>query len=250
MRTQTVLFVFVLAAALAAQSADPPLADTRLTVHTLVREDLFAGFLADDMTRFTRGERSLDTLLKERPDQRGNLRAWQGGAELYRAVRAHEAGDAKEFERRYQAALEAFDDAWRLQSTDGGVPAVTGGTYSLFADRLPTAHRPAAWAKAYEAYAALWKGQGAAVDKLPVHHRGELLGGLTQAAQRTGRTEEMNQYLDRMLLVMQGTPYEATAKQWKSDPSVAATTHLTCKNCHNPGRLGPRLAELNKAGGR
>jgi hypothetical protein len=60
----------------------------------------------------------------------------------------------------------------------------------------------------------------------------------------------MGQHLDRMLTMLQGTPYEATAKQWKSDPAVAASTHLTCKNCHNPGRLGPRLAELNKTGAR
>jgi hypothetical protein len=83
-----------------------------------------------------------------------------------------------------------------------------------------------------------------------VHHRGEVLGGLAQAVQRTGRTEEMGQHLDRMLTMMQGTPYEATARQWKSDPAVAASTRLTCKNCHNPGRLGPRLAEVNKTGGR
>jgi len=33
----------------AAQSIEPPLADTRISVNTLVREDIFAGFLADDM---------------------------------------------------------------------------------------------------------------------------------------------------------------------------------------------------------
>jgi hypothetical protein len=60
----------------------------------------------------------------------------------------------------------------------------------------------------------------------------------------------MNEHLDRMLTLMQGTPYEATAKQWKSNPESAASSHLTCKNCHNPGRLGPRLAELNKTGDR
>lgn len=247
---KSVLLVFLLGVAVAAQSPDPPLADTRLTVHTLVREDLFAGFLANDLTRFSRGERNVETLLRERPDQRANLLAWQGGAALYRAVRAHEAGDAKEFERLYQSARDAFAEATRLQAGNDGVHAIVGGSYSLFADRLSATHRPAAWTEAYESYALLWKEQGPIIDKLPVHHRGEVLGGLTQAAQRTGRTEEMGQHLDRMLTVLQGTPYEATAKQWKSDPTVAANTHLTCKNCHNPGRLGPRLAELNKSGER
>lgn len=247
---KSVLLVFVLGAAVAAQSPEPPVSDTRLTVHTLVREDLFAGFLANDLTRFSRGERNVETLLRERPDQRADLLAWQGGAALYRAVRAHEAGDAREFERRYQSARDAFAEAIRLQAGNEAVHAIVGGTFSLFADRLPAAHRPAAWTQAYESYSLLWKEQGPIIDKLPVHHRGEVLGGLAQAAQRTGRTEEMGQHLDRMLTALQGTPYETTARQWKSDPAVASSTHLTCKNCHNPGRLGPRLAQLNKPGGR
>ncbi len=247
---KSVVLVLTLTAAVAAQAPEPPLSDTRLTVHTLVREDLFAGFLSNDLARFSRGERNVEALLRERPDQRANLLAWQGGAAVYRAVLAHEAGNAQEFERLYRSAREAFAEATRLQAGEDGVPAIIGGSLSLFADRLPATHRPEAWTQAYDAYALLWKAQGPIVDKLPVHHRGELLGGLTQAAQRTGRAEEAGQHLDRMLIVMQGTPYEAAAKQWKSDPTVAASTTLTCKNCHNPGRLGPRLAELNKSGGR
>lgn len=87
---------------------------------------------------------------------------------------------------------------------------------------------------------------GAIVDKLPVHHRGELLSGLAQSAQRTGRTEESAQHVDRMLSLLQGTPYEAMAKQWKANPASAADTSLTCKNCHNPGRLASRLAALSQ----
>lgn len=248
--TKTVLLVFALGVVAGAQSPEPPLSDKRLTVHTLVREDLFAGFLANDMTRFTRGERNVEVLLRERPEQRANLLAWQGAAALYRAVVAHEAGKAQDFERLYQSARDAFAEALQPRTGDDGAAAIVGGTLSLFADRLPEVHRSAAWTQAYDAYSRLWQAQGPVIEKLPVHHRGEVLGGLAQAAQRTGRTEEMAQHLDRMLTVLQGTPYEATAKQWKSDPSVAATTHLTCKNCHNPGRLAPRLAELNKTGGR
>jgi hypothetical protein len=247
---KSVLLILLLSVALSAQAPEPPLSDTRLTVHTLVREDLFAGFLSNDLTRFSRGEKNVEALLAQRPDQRANLLAWQGGASLYRAVRAHEAGNAKEFAELYRSARDAFAEATGLQAGNDGVHAIVGGTYSLFADRLPAEHRAAGWAQAYESYSFLWKAQGQIIEKLPVHHRGEVLGGLAQAAQRTGRTEEMGQALDRMLTVLAGTPYEATAKQWKSDPAVAANTRLTCKNCHNPGRLGPRLAELNKTGGR
>jgi hypothetical protein len=246
---KTVFLVVALGAVAAAQAPEPPLSDTRLTVHTLLREDIFAGFLENDLNRLARGEQNIKVLLTDRPAQRANLLAWQGGAALYRAVRAHEAGDRKEFERLYEATGSAFGEAIRLHAGENGVPAIIGGTFSLFADRLPESHRAAAWRQAYDAYALMWKEQAAIVEKLPVHHRGELLGGLAQAAQRTGRTEEVGQYLDRMLVLLQGTPYETTARQWKADPSVAATSHLTCKNCHNPGRLAPRLRELSKSGG-
>lgn len=244
-----VAVVFTLSVVVAAQSPEPPIGDKRLTVHTLLREDVFAGFLANDQNRLERAERNIEALLKERPDQRANLLAWQGGASLYRAVRAHEAGDAKEFERLYQRARDQFAEALKGQTGNDGVFPIVGGSLALFADRLPDEHRAAAWSQSYDAYSMLWKAQSAIVDKLPVHHRGELLGGLVQSAQRTGRTAEMGQYLDRMLTSLQGTPYEATAKQWKSDPTVAATSSVVCKNCHSPGRLGPRLAELNKTSG-
>ena len=187
-------------------------------------------------------ERNIEQLLTDRPDQRGNLLAWTASTNLYRAVLAHEAGKADGFERHFQAALDAFAEAAALTSGNEGVAAITGGSLSVFADRLPEQHRAAAWAQAYAAYSMLWKQQGAVVDKLPVHHRGELLAGLTQTAQRTGHVEETAQHLERMLTHLQGTPYEAMAKEWKADPAAAAKTNLTCKNCHNPGRLAPTIA--------
>ena len=229
-----------------AQSPEPPLSDTRLTVHTLVREDIFAGFMANDMVRFARAERNVELLLEDRPDQRGNLLAWRGSAKMHRAVLAHEAGNSGEFLKRLEEARAAFAEAVTQTSGNDGVAAITGGTYAVFADRLPEPHRGTAWADAYSNYSLLWTQQGSAIDKLPVHHRGEVLGGLVQSAQRTGRTEEMTQHLDRMLTLMKGTPYEATAQQWKDNPASAATTKVTCKACHNPGRLSSTLASLQK----
>ena len=72
---------------------------------------------------------------------------------------------------------------------------------------------------------------------MPVHFKGELLSGMAQSAQRTGRSDEAAQFVDKMLTVLADTPYEKMARQWKADPASAATTNLTCKNCHSPGRL-------------
>jgi hypothetical protein len=245
------LVALVVIAAPAAQSPGDVLADTRLSVHTLVREDIFAGFRNDNLPRLERAERHIEILLTQRPDQRGNLLAWKAGATVYRAVLAHEAGQPDGFARLYADALAGFAEAAKTSSGNGGVAAITGGTIVGFADRLPEPQRAAAWALAYDNYSRLWQEQGADIEKLPVHFKGEVLSGLTQSAQRLGRTDEAARHLDRMLIVLADTPYERLAKQWKADPAIAATTNLTCKGCHTAGRLENRIEELNtKAPGR
>ena len=78
------------------------------------------------------------------------------------------------------------------------------------------------------------------------HLRGELLAGLAQSAQRTGRAKEADQYLDKILALLPDTPYERMAKKWKTNPDAASRTRLTCLTCHAPGRLAARRAALEK----
>ncbi|MFN0084058.1 MAG: hypothetical protein ACKVX9_01590 [Blastocatellia bacterium] len=241
-----ILFAGILVTAALAQSPDIPLSDTRLTVHTLVREDIFAGLLADDLDRLSRAEKNLEVLLEQRPRARHISLAWKGSAKMYRAVHALENKRNDEFQRNYQQALDLFAEARMLNSADGGVAAVTGGTFCVLADRLPKAQREAGWAQAYDNYKDLWAQQSAVVQNLPVHIRGELLSGLAQTSQRTGRKQEMTEYVDKILTYMRGTPYEAPAARWKSNPESAADSNITCKNCHESGRLSARLASFEK----
>lgn len=243
---RVVLAVAVFVVVALAQSSEPPLSDTRLTIHTLVREDIFAGYLANDMERLARGEKSIDTLLEKRPAAKAELLAWKGGAMLYRAVRAYENKRNEEFQQRYQQALALFAEAIKTSPTNGGVHAVTGGTYVVFADRLPQENRAAAWSQAYDSFQILWKAQAGAMSNFPVHIRGELLAGLAQSAQRTGHTQELAQYLDKIIEVLPNTPYEPIAKQWKQNPQSAANSTITCMTCHEQGRLSARLATINK----
>jgi hypothetical protein len=234
------------AAAQSPQSPEPPLSDARLSVNTLLREDIFAGFLADDMERFARGEKNIQLLLEKRPDAKSTLLAWKAGAVYYRAVRAYENNRRDEFEGNYRQSLDLFSQARQAGPGDGGVAAIAGGVNALFADRLPKEYRAAAWSQAYDAYQALWKEQAGYVDKLPVHIRGELLGGLAQSAQRTGHTQELEQYLDKIVAVLGDTPYAPIARQWKKNPEAAAKTGITCLTCHEGGRLASRLTALDK----
>jgi len=116
--TTGLLLTFVVA-----QGPEPPLAETRLTVHTLVREDIFAGLVADDLNRFARGEKNIQLLLEQRPDSRPELLAWQGSATVYRAVRAHEDGRPDEFTRNYDKALALFAEASQAQPESLGINA-------------------------------------------------------------------------------------------------------------------------------
>ena len=240
------LIAFAVVTTVGAQSPDPPIADTRLTVHTLLREDVFAGFFENSSQRVARAEQNIALLLEQRPTERANLLAWRGGIGVQRAVAAHEAGNAAEFTKHFTAARDDFAAALKASSGKDGVAPIVGGTYAFFGDRLPQEHRAAAWSQAYESYALLWKQQGEQIEKMPLHFKGELLSGMAQSAQRTGRAEESAQFVDRMLTQLANTPFEKTAKQWKAEPASAATTNLTCKNCHAPGRLSAKLAALNK----
>lgn len=232
-----------------ADSPEPPLGENRLTVSTLVREDIFSGWQDDDMERYARAERNIEQLLKDRPVERAELLAWKGGTRLYRAVLALEAGKKDEFDRGYQETLDLFKEARELAPKGQPVAMVTvaavvGGSYALFADRLPEKYRPAAWAVSYEQYQLLWKFQADALQHLPVHIRGELLAGLAQSAERTGRKEQRDEYLEKIVALLPGTGYEKVAKEWKADPAAAAKGNISCKTCHNAGRLENKLAQL------
>lgn len=240
------LLLFVLVTAAVAQSPQSPLADSRISVNTLLREDLFSGFLADDMERLSRGEQNAQMLLDQRPNERPLTLAWIALAKMYRAVRASEHNQPEEFQKYYHESLDLFADAEKSGPGNPGVAAIHGGTYLVLADRLPKEYRAAAWSKAYDSYKLLWKYQSGAVAQLPVHLRGELLAGLAQSSQRTGHIEEQAQYLDKILAVMTDTPYEKAAKQWKSHPESAANTTLACMNCHDAGRLAARIASLKQ----
>lgn len=168
----------------------------------------------------------------------------KGGILLYRAVLDLEAKRKSDFDKKYKQALEFIAEGKKLGPNDLGVTAATAGIYAVLADRLPEKARASAWATAYEGYQRLWKNQERLVQTLPSHLRGELLDGLAESAQRTGRSKEMSEYHDKILTSAPDTAYARAAKKWKEDPKSAASTRLTCLSCHAAGRLAARQAAL------
>jgi len=233
------VLIAITAVTLSAETADP-----RLPVPTLVREDLFAGFMADDMVRFEKGVAMLEQLDRERPAERGSVRALQGAAAMYRAAVAYDKNDKAEGHRQYLLALERYEQALKLAPEDPGVRIVVGASTAYFADRLPAEERAASWARAYDAYQIVSKQQLPVVAQLPSHLQGELLAGLAMTAQRTGRQDEFQKSLDKMIEVAGSTPYGRAAVAWKERPEIMEKTTLMCKNCHDAGRLEARKQAL------
>ncbi|MGD9719865.1 MAG: hypothetical protein AB7O59_01455 [Pirellulales bacterium] len=236
--------VLLLASDAFAQSADPPLENKKLAVSTLVREDIFAGWRENDMDRFARGEKNLELLLEQRPRNKAELLAWKGGTKLYRAILAQDAGQPEEFERLYQEARDCFVEAKKLGPQHAAVAAIVGGSYVFFGDRLPEKYRAAAWTEGYDNYQILWSQQSRGIERLPLHIAGELLAGMAQSADRTGRKAERDEYLDKIIQLLPDSGYGAVAKAWKADPTASANSNLSCKSCHAQGRLAERIAAI------
>jgi hypothetical protein len=242
----TVVTIVAISVVVPAQAPEPPITDTRLTVHTLLREDVFAGFLQGDVARMARAEKNADMLLTSRPADRASILAWQGGLAMTRAAMANEAGEPERYQQHYRRAQELFAEAMKRGPDVVGVFAITGGSQVMIADRLPAAERKAAWELGYTAYQQLWRMQGQMIEKLPLHHKGEVLAGLAQAASRTGRSDEAAAHVERILTLLPDTTYATRARQWKDNPALRATSTLACQTCHGPGTLAARLAAVSK----
>jgi hypothetical protein len=230
--------LFALALAAVAQAP-------QLGVSTLVREDLFAGFLGGDMETFEKGVKTLERLEKEHPDKPGVL-AWQASVELFRALRAHEAKLPQAFRANYDKGIAICEQAGLRDTKHVGVLIVCGASHMIFADRYPEPERRRSAKIAYEAYQKAREVQAAVYKNFPLHLKGELLVGLAQLAQRSGDSAAMKQYLEEVVTSMPNTVYAARAQRWIDKPEIAATTQITCLTCHDAGRLKNRLAAQSK----
>ena len=205
---------------------------------TWVREDLFAGFLDNNMERFAKGQQKTDEIIAANP-KAGDALAWRAGAELYLAVRASEAGDKAKFTEMMKKSQATFETASavvaQIPQYAEALHAIRGGSYALFADRLPEPYRREGWIQMRADFAALREAQKAVFTKMPAHHQGEVLGGMAQAALRLGHTEEAKALLGEIVTTLPDSPYAPFAK--RALTNLDAKAKVTCLSCHDGGRL-------------
>lgn len=215
----------------------------RVPTHVWVREDLFAGLLANDMERFARGEEKLADLLAANPKNYEAM-PWKMSAEVFRAVRAYEAGNRAEFDQRYQKAIAGFEAMNKQAPNNVGILAIYGGTISTLSHRFPPDVREAANRRSAELYLNLEQAQMEGFDKMPVHHRGEVLAGVAQGAARSGQDELARKYLTKIVETLPGSPYVPVAKKVLDNPELGKTARIACNTCHEPNRLAEFTARL------
>ena len=109
-----------------------------------------------------------------------------------------------------------YGEAAQLSPNGIGVAVIIGGSYAVLSDRLPLEYRADAWSQAYEMYRKVWKQQSEDLDKVPLHIKGELLAGLAQTAQRTGRNTEMAENLSLIIQKLPGTLRSASQKNGRT----------------------------------
>jgi len=216
----------------------------KVPTHIWVREDLFAGLLANDMERFARGEEKLADLLAANPKNYEAL-PWKMSAEMLRAVLAFESGNRAEFDQRYQKAVAGFEGMNKQAPNNVGILAIYGGTISTLSHRLPPDVAAAANRRSVELYLNLEQVQKDSFEKMPVHHRGEVLSGAAQGAARSGQEELARTYLAKIVETLPGTPYVAVARKVLENPELGKTARIACNSCHEPNRLADFTARLN-----
>jgi len=238
-RTLLALSMFSLLIA-PAQGQEPP---EGATFSQWVREDLFAGFMGDSKPEFERGVAKIDEYLKAHPGDSGAM-AWKASSDLYLAVRARESKKPADYEKLLAKAMAEFEQAYRSAPADGrgAALAVTGGTAVVLGDRLAPESKTAFFTLARDRFVELERAQSADFTKMPLHHQGEVLGGLTQMEQRLGNLDGAAAYARRIVSTLAGSPYAKAAQGFIDDPAARSAPQLGCMTCHEEGRLANVIA--------
>jgi hypothetical protein len=238
-----VLGVLTVLTALAADDLAKP---EKLTLHTWVREDIFAGWMAYDAARLELGARKVDRFLQDQPDNASAL-SWKYLELTYRMRDARKKNDQEAY-RRHLAAANEIRKRVVAKEPNNPVPGIIiGGSLVFGALYMPEEDREWMYREGRTLLRKVPELQGPVFDKLPPHMRGELWSLIAFASDRLGDKPDRDHYVDEMLTKLAGSPYEARAKRWKNQPSLTNEVDNMCITCHEPGRLAAVQSRNNAA---
>jgi hypothetical protein len=226
-------------------AADDLVKPDKISIHTWVREDLFAGWMANDSAPFERGVRKLDRFLQDHPED-ANALAWKYLETMHRMRRAHAANDNAAYQRHLAAGAElAAQSLARARGNNSGPYIIVGSVMITAAYAAPEDQRAAMYREGREILRKVPVIQGASFDKLPAHMRGELWSLMTVASDLLGDKGDRDQLIQDMIAKLPGSVYESRAVRWQKLPDLSSQRQYMCLSCHEPGRLNAVVARLN-----
>ena len=228
-------------------AADDVVKPDRVPLSTWVREDLFAGWIANDTATFDRGTKKVDRFLSDHPDDRLGL-AFKYMVVAYAMIQARTRADDVAYQTQFAAAKDLRSRIFAGDLRDPGPYIVVGSCQVRTAYFAPEKDRAAMYRDGRDLLAKVPELQADIFEKLPPHFRGEVWAQLAFASDRLGDAAARDQALENMLTKLPGTPYESRARAWQKPGNIAKEKDYTCMSCHDPGRLAPTLARLSGAG--
>ncbi|MBL8178718.1 MAG: hypothetical protein JNK48_28850 [Bryobacterales bacterium] len=240
---KALLGLFVWALSLPAADLAKP---GKLTIHTWVREDIFAGWMAKDAEALARGEKKLDFFLASNPNHSSAL-AWKHLATQYHMRDAVAKGDQTRYATLLAESKSLQKKAIEANPKDVAVYIIVGGGWIMNAFYAPQEDKLWMYREGRDLLRQVPVMQGAAFEKLPPHMRGETWSLLAYASDRLGDRAAKDALLEKMLTQLQGSPYESRAKRWQTLPALNSETDNMCITCHEPGRLKNVQARLAAA---
>jgi hypothetical protein len=227
-------------------AADELVKPDKLTIHTWVREDMFAGWISNDSAILARGVQKLDRFLADHPNDY-NANSWKFLAASFGMIQARNKGDDAAYSRELAISKDLRAKIFMGDQRDPGPYIIVGSSLVRTACFAPEKDRGWMMRDGRDMLVKVIELQGEVFEKLPPHFRGEIWAQLAFANDRLGETAARDRALENMLTRLGGTPYESRARAWQKPGAIAKEKDYACMSCHDPGRLAPTLARLSAA---
>src|ERR1051326_4825565 len=163
---------FLLALPLA-HASDEMVKPDQISVHTWVREDMFAGWIGNDTVTMERGVKKLDRYLADHPDDRGAL-SWKYLAISYRMIQARRGHDDVAYAKQLAAGKELRSRIFTGEVRDPAPYIIVGSSLVEVASVAPEQDRGWMFKDGRDLLAKVPELQGKVFDNLPPHMRGEV----------------------------------------------------------------------------
>jgi hypothetical protein len=200
----------------------------------LVREDFFAGF-AGDAEALERGMRKCNEELAKDP-QNAEVLVWHGAGLSYSAKKEFMAGNIEKGREIQARGMQEMNEAVGRRPDDVAVLIPRGSVLLSAALHVPS---PEVAKRDFQIavgdYEKILQLQTSYLADVPVHAKGELLGGLAEGWNGLGEMEKSRGYLRLMIEELPGTAYSRRAQEVLDGGAKTGTLGTTCLSCHVTG---------------